>query len=311
MDCSCNCFGVATAARVPVKRYNLLVPDVFPVVEPPFDKPLGISIERKMKKLGEYLEKNEFRAPKVRGAGRGRAAALHLECTSLRATDQQSPASCCPLAHDFACVCFCMTWLTRSRPRQVSRRLQRRLHKELGAGRYGYVKLAAETYAHLLAQGKPEKSNLLAYELVVGTVVKRRRFVGVVVVVGGVNVRLLGGGLWRPLGPAGVIATCLHACCCLFCRCHTQCCNLMHPHPTPRILSRIVPRFVVAGPRAPLSFREPHLGSAVGLLLSHPDPQLRKLGVDLLTRFLQCQVRMRGWGCGGHIALCWGFDPLP
>ena len=31
MDCTCNCFGVATAARVPVKRYNLLVPDVFPV----------------------------------------------------------------------------------------------------------------------------------------------------------------------------------------------------------------------------------------------------------------------------------------
>lgn len=31
MDCNCNCFGVATAARVPVKRYNLLVPDVFPV----------------------------------------------------------------------------------------------------------------------------------------------------------------------------------------------------------------------------------------------------------------------------------------
>ncbi len=26
MDCNCNCFGVATAARVPVKRYNLLVP---------------------------------------------------------------------------------------------------------------------------------------------------------------------------------------------------------------------------------------------------------------------------------------------
>lgn len=70
MDCTCNCFGVATAARVPVKRYNLLVPDVFPVVEPPFDKPLGIGIERKIKKLGEYLEKNEFRAPKVR---RGRA----------------------------------------------------------------------------------------------------------------------------------------------------------------------------------------------------------------------------------------------
>ena len=65
MDLNCNCFGVASAARVPVKRYNLLVPDVFPVTEPPFDRPLGMSIERKIKKLGEYLDKNEHRAPKV------------------------------------------------------------------------------------------------------------------------------------------------------------------------------------------------------------------------------------------------------
>lgn len=65
MDCSCNCLGVATAARVPVKRYNLLVPDIYPVVEPPFDRPLGVPIERKFKKLGEYLERNEHRAPKV------------------------------------------------------------------------------------------------------------------------------------------------------------------------------------------------------------------------------------------------------
>jgi hypothetical protein len=65
MDLNCNCFGVASAARVPVKRYNLLVPDVFPVTEPAFDRPLGIAIERKIKKLGEYLDKNEHRAPKV------------------------------------------------------------------------------------------------------------------------------------------------------------------------------------------------------------------------------------------------------
>ena len=36
------------------------------VVEPPFEKPLGITIERKIKKLAEYLDKNEFRAPKAR-----------------------------------------------------------------------------------------------------------------------------------------------------------------------------------------------------------------------------------------------------
>lgn len=67
MALTCNCFGMASAARVPVKRYNLLVPDVFPVVEPTFGKPLGITVERKIKKLAEYLEKNEHRAPKVGG----------------------------------------------------------------------------------------------------------------------------------------------------------------------------------------------------------------------------------------------------
>ena len=59
---------------------------------------------------------------------------------------------------------------------QVSRRLQRRLHKELSAGRFGYVKLAAQTYSALLLS-KPDKSGLLANELVVRTVVKRRRCV--------------------------------------------------------------------------------------------------------------------------------------
>jgi hypothetical protein len=38
-----------------------------------------------------------------------------------------------------------------------------------------------------------------------------------------------------------------------------------------------------------VSFREPHLGSVVGLLLSHPSPALRKLGVDLLIDFIKCQ----------------------
>ncbi|KAI3435863.1 hypothetical protein D9Q98_001921 [Chlorella vulgaris] len=168
MDCTCNCFGVATAARVPVKRYNLLVPDVFPVVEPSFDKPLGITIERKIKKLADYLDKNEYRAPKV------------------------------------------------------SRRLQRRLHKELGAGNFGYVKLAVQTYCYLLEHNKAEKSNLLANELVVRTVVTRRTF-------------------------------------------------------------------VLAGPKDIVQFPEPHLGSAIGLLLCHPLPQLRKLGVDLLISFIKCQ----------------------
>eukprot|EP00887_Chlorella_sp_A99_P006324 scaffold3.g6324.t1 len=121
MDCNCNCFGVATAAKVPVKRYNLLVPDIYPVVEPPFDRPLGIAIERKVKKLAEYVERNEHRAPKV------------------------------------------------------SRRLARRLYADLGRRRYGYVHLTVEAYAHLLREGRPERSGLFANELVARSVEKRKR----------------------------------------------------------------------------------------------------------------------------------------
>ncbi|KAL4418649.1 hypothetical protein ABPG77_011399 [Micractinium sp. CCAP 211/92] len=170
MDCNCNCFGVAATARVPVKRYNLLVPDVFPVVEPSFDKPLGITVERKIKKLAEYLDKNEHRVPKV------------------------------------------------------SRRLQRRLYAELRAGNFGYVKLAVETYDYLLKNSRPEKSNLLANEIVVRTVVKRH----------------------------GLL-------------------------------------FGLAGRMHYIPFSEPHLGSAVGLLLTHKSPRLRRLGVDLLIDFIKCQ----------------------
>lgn len=60
---------------------------------------------------------------------------------------------------------------------QVSRRLQRRLYAELRAGNFGYVQLAVETYAYLLKNSRPEKSNLLANELVVQTVVLRRGWV--------------------------------------------------------------------------------------------------------------------------------------
>lgn len=188
MDCTCNCFGVATAARVPVKRYNLLVPDVFPVVEPPFDKPLGITIERKIKKLAEYLDKNEFRAPKV-----GRAAGSWLcgvwahcggwwvlaACGGLKLLGPMRPLCLLGGSAEPAAAAPHATLPARTPWAgpclQVSRRLQRRLHKELGAGHYGYVKLAAETYAYLLVHNKPEKSNLLANELVVRTVVKRRK----------------------------------------------------------------------------------------------------------------------------------------
>lgn len=50
------------------------------------------------------------------------------------------------------------------------------------------------------------------------------------------------------------------------------------------------PRRLPFGHKVYLSFREPHLGSVVGLLLTHASPSLRKLGVDLLINFIKCQV---------------------
>ena len=65
MDIGCNCFGVATAAKVPVKRYNLLVPAVFPVTEPNPNKPLSVGVDKNINRLSDYLERNEHRIPKV------------------------------------------------------------------------------------------------------------------------------------------------------------------------------------------------------------------------------------------------------
>lgn len=65
MDIGCNCFGVAAAAKVPVKRYNLLVPAIYPTIEPSYEKPFNLHTEKALKKLVEYLEKNEHRVPKV------------------------------------------------------------------------------------------------------------------------------------------------------------------------------------------------------------------------------------------------------
>lgn len=66
MDIGCNCFGVAAAAKVPVKRYNFLVPAIYPTIEPSYEKPFTLNTEKALKKLVEYLERNEHRVPKVR-----------------------------------------------------------------------------------------------------------------------------------------------------------------------------------------------------------------------------------------------------
>ena len=65
MDCNCNCFGIAASSRKPVKRYNLLVPEIFPKQSPPCQEKIDVSTERKLKKLYEYVEKNLSRGPKV------------------------------------------------------------------------------------------------------------------------------------------------------------------------------------------------------------------------------------------------------
>ena len=66
MNCNCNCFGIAAASKRPVKRYNLLVTDVFPKQEPPLDSAVDATTERQFKRLFEYLQKMPSRVPKVR-----------------------------------------------------------------------------------------------------------------------------------------------------------------------------------------------------------------------------------------------------
>jgi hypothetical protein len=67
MPLDCGCLGPSAAAKVPVKRYNLLVLAAFPAAAPPPDPaaPLPPAAERAVRRLAEYLERNEHRAPKV------------------------------------------------------------------------------------------------------------------------------------------------------------------------------------------------------------------------------------------------------
>ena len=56
---------MASSSRFPVKRYNLLVPDIFPKKQPEVSERVDASTERKYKKLYEYIDKNPHRGPKV------------------------------------------------------------------------------------------------------------------------------------------------------------------------------------------------------------------------------------------------------
>ena len=80
-----SCFGLLPTAssRRPVKRYNLLVPDIFPRTEPPFQDKVDSSIDRKIKKLADYLDKNPHRGPKVQVACSLTSSCIHV-CESLQ-----------------------------------------------------------------------------------------------------------------------------------------------------------------------------------------------------------------------------------
>lgn len=77
-----------------------------------------------------------------------------------------------------------------------------------------------------------------------------------------------------------------------------QACLAWSPRPAP------CRRRLPFGGKQYLAFKEAHLGSVVGVLLSHELPQLRKLGVDLLIDFIKCQVCvcfkvcLCVWACG-------------
>ena len=146
MDCRCNWFGIAAAAKVPVKRYNVLFEGIYPVVEPSLHSPVSIGTDRKIAKLAEYLERNEGRAPKARRPARlpvPRQPAHELPSATRRQSLKRGVRG----------------------PLQVSRRLSRRLHSDLRAERLGYVALSVHTYIHLLRATRPEKMYLYAAEL--------------------------------------------------------------------------------------------------------------------------------------------------
>lgn len=65
----CSCFGTAASSRVPVKRYNQYVKDVFDAKTDPNTQVLDDELPRpmvgKIRKLTEYAEKNPHRIPKI------------------------------------------------------------------------------------------------------------------------------------------------------------------------------------------------------------------------------------------------------
>eukprot|EP00210_Caulerpa_lentillifera_P007273 g6955.t1 len=63
----CNCFGLSPmpASKFPVKRYNYLVPGIFPLTPPAIDEDLPAWIGKKLEKLHEYIQLNPKNTAKV------------------------------------------------------------------------------------------------------------------------------------------------------------------------------------------------------------------------------------------------------
>ena len=143
MDCNCSCFGVAASSKIPVKRYNLLVPDIFPPKSPPLTTTVDASTERKFKKLWEYVQP----APWPQGAQQFSGVQHAMLCIPTGSDDGTNAV-------------------------QVSRRLARKVSRDLSAQRFGYVQVAVRAYVYLLQRLAPADSGLFARELVVTHVVR-------------------------------------------------------------------------------------------------------------------------------------------
>lgn len=173
----------------------------------------------------------------------------------------------------------------------MSRRLSRRLNKELHHGNYGYVKLCVRAYVRLLEDSRPELSNLFATEIVVKSAVRGRTLPS------------------SALGPA---APCKSTHKPLFER-HTA--EMQHQGEERHIAAHQPVSHVQAKRKrdwmcrktTPAHAGEGSMGSVVGVLLLHPDVEIRMLGVELLTEFTRLQV---GGQQGASFRLLLGQVPV-
>lgn len=94
MKNNCGCFNsLAAASVVPVKRYNQLVPAIFPKGSAEPDAVQNPAVIKQMAKLLEYVQKNPERGPKVHHVP---SLSRHRQCVTTRTTQQrQAPGRLC------------------------------------------------------------------------------------------------------------------------------------------------------------------------------------------------------------------------